>query len=315
MIGPVLRLYPPRYRREYGEEIRAVHEETAAGLSRAGRLRETADIAAHAIRMRLGLTSATAAGRLLAGAAPFAVGAATAGCGAHLTRWYAGVVASPSPAHFAADAWTALLLASALVVVGGITALTGRWRGGVIAVAAGLAGLALAAVVSGPAFGDPVVTPAMALLTAFVVLACPPDARPGSGVCAAAGAMAGVAWLPVVAVHAGVLPFSTDYGLWPLLVLAATGLVPALRSRSRSWSPGPAQAQAQAAAMTLACPPFLAYAYTGGWGQVLPVLAMGAVVPLAGGVAAGAYALRARGGLRVRAGLGGRRRPGGRPGD
>ncbi|MET4925986.1 hypothetical protein P3L51_27160 [Streptomyces sp. PSRA5] len=290
MIRLILRLYPPRYRRDLGEEILAVCRLTSADSSRTGRFREAADIAAHAVRMRLGLSSATAAGRLLASAAPYAVGAAAAGCGVHVTRWYAGVVASPSPVHLSllpADAWSALLLASVLVVVGAITALTGRWHGGVIAVVVGLSGLAAAAVVSGRAFGDPVVTPAMALLTALIVAACPPDLRPGPRVCAAAGAMAAVAWLPLVAVQAHVLPFSTDYGLWPLLVLTAAGLVPALRSTS----PG----LREAAAMTVACPPFLAYAYTGGWNLSLPVLAIGAAVPLTGAMAAYAYHLARRG--------------------
>ncbi|MGW0595214.1 hypothetical protein [Streptosporangium sp. NPDC002607] len=287
MIGLVLRLYPRRYRLECGEEILAVYQQTAAEASPAGRFREAADIAGHAVRMRLGVSSATAAGRLLASAAPFAVAAAAAGCGVHLSRWYAGVVASPAPVRFFADAWSALLLASALVVVGAVTALTGRWRGGVVAVAVGLAGSAVAAVVSGPAFGDPIVTPAMALLTALVVLACPPDLMPGPRVCAAAGAMAAAAWLPVTALYADVLPISTDYGMWPLLVLAATGLTLAWRSRSPGLT--------ETAVMTAACPPFLAYAYTGAWGQPLPVLGIAAVVPLAGALAAGVHALRLRG--------------------
>ncbi len=279
MIGLVLRLYPRRYRREYGEEILAVYQQTAAEVSPVGRFREAADIAAHAMRLRLGLSSATAAGRLLARAAPWAVGAAAAYCGMHLSRWYAGVVASPGPVYVAADAWSALLLASALVFVGAVTALTGRWHAGVVALAIGLAGLAVAAVVSGPAFGDPKVTPAMALLTALVVLTCPPDLRPGPGPCAAAGTMAAAAWLPVTAMYAGVLPVSTDYGLWPLLVLAATGLAWALRSRS----PGLAETAATAAA----CPLFLAYAHTtGAWGLPLPALGIAAVVPLAGALAA-----------------------------
>lgn len=287
MIGLVLRLYPRRYRLDRGDEILAVYQQTAAEVSPVGRLREAADIAAHAVRMRLGVSSATAAGRLLASAAPFAVGAAAAGCGIHLSRWYAGVVASPAPVRFFADAWSALLLASALVVVGAVTALTGRWRGGVVAVAAGLAGSAVAAVVSGPAFGDPIVTPAMALLTALAVLACPPDLMPGPRVCAAAGAMAAAAWLPVTALYADVLPVSTDYGVWPLLVLVATGLALAWRSKSPGLT--------ETAVMTAACPAFLAHAYTAAWGQPLPVLGIAALVPLAGALAAGVHAVRSRG--------------------
>ncbi len=288
MIGLVLRLYPRRYRMECGEEILAVYQQTAAEVSASGRFREAADIAAHAVRMRLGLSSATAAGRLLARAAPLAVGAAAAYCGIHLSRWYAGAVASPAPVRIDADAWSALLLASALVFVGAVTALTGRWRAGVIALATGLAGLAVAAVVSGPAFGDPIVTPVMALLTALVVVACPPDLRPGTGPCATAGAMAAAAWLPVTAMYAGVLPVSTDYGLWPLLVLAVTGLAQALRS----MSPGLAETAATAAA----CPLFLAHACTtGAWGLLLPTLGTAAAVPLAGALAGSAHALRLRG--------------------
>ncbi|MFI6123732.1 hypothetical protein ACIBCU_28850 [Streptomyces sp. NPDC051064] len=127
----------------------------------------------------------------------------------------------------------------------------------------------------------------MALLTALGGLARPPDLRPGPGVCAGAGAMAAVAWLPLAAIYARALPFSTDYGLWPLLVLAATGLALALRSKSSGLT--------ETAVMHAACPPFLAYAYTGAWGQPLPVLAIGAVVPLAGALAACAHALRLRG--------------------
>lgn len=288
MIGLVLRLYPRRYRRECGEEILAVYQQTAAEGSSLGRFREAADIAAHAVRMRLGVNSSTAAGRLLARAAPLAVGAAAAYGGVHLSRWYAGVVASPGPVHLTADAWSALLLASALVFVGAVTALTARWHVGVATLTIGLAGLAVAAVVSGPAFGDPIVTPTMALLTALVVLACPPDLRPGPGACAAAGVMAAAAWLPVTAMYADALSVSTDYGLWPLLVLAATGLAQSVRS----MSPG----RAETAATAAACPLFLAYAHTtGAWDLLLPALGTAAVVPLAGALAAGAHAFRLRG--------------------
>ncbi|MGP4110218.1 hypothetical protein ACTWP5_04775 [Streptomyces sp. 4N509B] len=292
MIGLVLRLYPRRYRLECGEEILAVYQQATADASPADRWREAADIAAHGVRTRLGVSSVTAAGRFLASAAPFAVGAAAADSGTHLSRWYAVEVSTPGPAHFFADAWSVLLLASALVVVGAVTALTGRWRVGVVAVAVGLVALAVAAVVSGPAFGDPLVTPAMALLTTLVVLACPPDLLPGPGVCVAAGAMAAAAWLPVAALQADALPVSTDYGMWPLLVLAATGLVLAWRSTSPGLT--------ETAAMAAACPPFVAYAYRGGWGELLTVVGIATAVPLAGVLAVGVHALRLRGGSNQR---------------
>ncbi|MEV7872540.1 hypothetical protein AB0P17_41995 [Streptomyces sp. NPDC088124] len=295
MMGLLLRLYPREYRREFGAEIVAVHEQAAAEASPAGRLREVADIAGHAVRMRLGVSSATAAGRLLASAAPFAVGAAVAGSAVRLSRWGIAAVVSPGPVYFSADAWGALLLASVLVLVGGVTALTGRWPAGAAVLTAGLLAVAVAAVVSGPAFGDPVVTPAMALLTVLVVLACPPDLRPGAGPCAVAGAMAAVAWLPVTAVHTGAMPVSTDYGLWPLLVLAATGLVVtalAATGLATTWSAG----MSPAFAVIAAGPPFLAHAYTtGGWVQLLAGVGIAVAVPPVGALVAGARRFRLRG--------------------
>lgn len=288
MIEPLLRLYPRGYRQECGEEILAVYRETAADSPPLGRFLEAADIAGHALRMRLGVSSATATGRLLARAAPFAAGVAAAGGGVHLSRWYAGVTTSPSPwwTWVSFDAWTALLLAQALVVIGAVTALTGRWRGGTVTVAAGLVGVAASAVVSGPAFGDPVVTPVAALLTAFVVLACPPDLAPGPGACAVAGAVAAAAWLPLTALFAKVLPVSTDYGVWPLLVLVVAGSALAWRSGASVLS--------QAAAVAVACPVFLAHAYASAWGRLLPVVAIAALVPLAALLVRAARALRSR---------------------
>lgn len=288
MIGLVLRLYPRRYRAECGEEITAVYQQVAVDAPAVERFREATDIAAHAVRMRCGLSSTTAAGRLLARAAPLAVASAAVYGGVQLSQRYAEVVATPSAAHYFLDAWTVLLLAAVLLFVGAVTALTGRWSAGAVAVVLGLTVLAVAAVVSGPAFDDPILTPAMALLTAVVVAGCPPDLRPGPSACAVAGVLVVAAWLPVTAMYAGALPVTTDYGLWPLLVLAATGLAQALWSRSSGL--------AETAAVIAACPLFLALAYTkGAWGPPLSSLGLVAVVPLACALAAGAQALRLRG--------------------
>ncbi|MEV7086879.1 hypothetical protein AB0O07_13415 [Streptomyces sp. NPDC093085] len=296
VIGAAIRLYPRRYREEYGAEIRAVYEETAAEASAVNRLRETADIAAHAVRMRLGLNSSTAAGRILAAAAPYAAGAAAVTYGTHLTSWYAALATTPTRLPLSAalppDAWTALLLASAVVCAGAVTALTGRWHAGARTVAAGLVAVAVAALISGPAFADPVVTPAMALLTALVVLACPPGLHPTPRARKAAGTMTIAAWLPLAALHTGALPITTDYGLWPLLVLAATILPLSLRARSAG--------RRETLTMTAACPPLLAYAYTTAWGTPLPVLTLATVLPLAGALAAAAHAIRGRARARTR---------------
>ncbi|MCE7083331.1 hypothetical protein [Streptomyces sp. ST2-7A] len=284
MIERLLLLYPRRYRREYGEEILAVHRETTADTPPLDRLRESADIIAHAVRMRLGVDSASPTGRFLADAAPFVVAAAAAGGGMRLSEWYASVVASPGPPMLFPDVWSAFLLAAALIVVGAVTALTGRWRAGATAVALGSAGWAVAAMAAGPAFGDPVVTPALALLTALLVLSAPPDTRPTPGTCATAGAMAAAVWLPMTALYAGVLPFSTDYGAWPLLVPAITALLWALRTGSRGGR--------EMAVMAVASLPLLAPAYLTAWGHPFPVLAMTVALPLAGALAAGVYAMR-----------------------
>lgn len=82
MTDPLLRLYPAAYRAAYGQEIVDVHREMTADMPRAARLRADADLATHAVRVRLGLDSASRAGRFFALAAPFALAAArwTAGC-------------------------------------------------------------------------------------------------------------------------------------------------------------------------------------------------------------------------------------------
>ncbi len=73
----------------------------------------------------------------------------------------------------------------------------------------------------------------MALLAALALAAAPPDLPPGKRDRATAGATAAAVWVPVTALYAGVLPVSTDYGLWPLLVLGACGIARALRQRTR----------------------------------------------------------------------------------
>ncbi|MBC3840227.1 hypothetical protein GXW82_08560 [Streptacidiphilus sp. 4-A2] len=72
----LLRLYPSRYRAAHGEEIAEVHAEATAGLSGLPLLREHASLAAHALRLRTRLGSTDPAGRIVAGAAPFALAGA-----------------------------------------------------------------------------------------------------------------------------------------------------------------------------------------------------------------------------------------------
>ncbi|MFI8930410.1 hypothetical protein ACIG3E_22320 [Streptomyces sp. NPDC053474] len=236
MIDRLLRLYPPDYRSAYGQEIVDVHRELTADLPRAGRLRADADLAAHALRVRLGLDSASRGGRFFALAAPLALAVAAAGNGLVLTRWYKGLVTSPAPAwsqltHTEAT-WGLHYLFALMVCAGAIVALCGRWVRGVIAAACGLMGQAVQSVFAPQVTDGGFVTPLTVLLTTVVVLACPGDRRPGRELSAIAGAVAGVGWFPVVVVETGTFGVTTDYGAWPVLVLAAAAVVLAWRRRT-----------------------------------------------------------------------------------
>ncbi|MEY9946035.1 hypothetical protein [Kitasatospora sp. GAS1066B] len=74
----LLRLYPAAYRQQHGEEIAALHwEAREAAAGPVARARESLDLFGHAARVRLGISSATVAGKALGAAAPYVlVGAA-----------------------------------------------------------------------------------------------------------------------------------------------------------------------------------------------------------------------------------------------
>ncbi|GAA3000434.1 hypothetical protein GCM10010519_36170 [Streptomyces lactacystinicus] len=288
MIDHVVRLYPAAYRQAHGEEIAATFREMTAGEPLGSRLRDGAGLAAHALRMRLGAGPAARAARVLGLAYPFALAAAAAGCGLHLLRWYASLVASPAPwgLQLGVDlsgAWGVLLVSSLFVFVGAASALAGRWRAGLPCTVAGLLSFAVAAVVSGPAFGDPVATPAAAVLAAAVVLACPPDRRverggagraDRTGPAGTAGAVVALVVVPRALVDSHAVPWvSTDYGCWPLLVLAAAGVVLTWHGGSRGGR--------ESAAIALASPPLLAHACVTAWGDVTAVACLVAVVSAA----------------------------------
>ncbi|MBL1120448.1 hypothetical protein JK364_50385 [Streptomyces sp. 110] len=272
MSDLLVRLYPAAYRDAYGQEIIDVHREMTADLPRPARLRADADLAAHALRVRLGLDSASPAGRFFALAAPFALAAGAVGSGLHLTRWYAGLVLSPAPGWVQLSAMDGALslyiLLSLLVCVGAVIALTGRWGPGVGPAVCGLLGTAVQWAAGAHVYDDGAIAPVAALLTVAVLLACPPDRRGDRRLSAAAGAMAAAGWFPVVVVntgaYTGALGVTTDYGAWPMLVLAFTGAVLALRARSSGLR--------EMGAMAVASPPLIAYSYAAVWGDLRPVL-------------------------------------------
>lgn len=271
MSDVLVRLYPAAYRAAYGQEIIDVHREMTADMPGPARLRAGADLAAHALRVRLGLDSASPAGRFFALTAPFALAAGAVAGGLHLTRWYAGLVLSPAPVWVqlsATDGAESLyMLLSLLVCVGAVIALTGRWGPGVGAAVCGLLGTAVQGAAGAHVYDDGAIALVAALLTVAVVLACPPDRRGDRRLSAAAGAMAAAGWFPVVVVntgtYTGAFGVTTDYGAWPMLVLAFTGAVLALRARSSGLR--------EMGAMAVASPPLVAYSATV-WGDLRPVL-------------------------------------------
>ncbi|MEU4392167.1 hypothetical protein [Kribbella sp. NPDC023855] len=255
--GGLLRIYPAAHRAAYGEEILDVHREMTLDLSRPARLRADADLLAHALRVRLGLDSASPGGRFFALAAPLALGVTAAYGGIQLRSWYAGVAISPGStwSHLATtdgrQALQVLFLTS--MCLGAIIALLGRRSTGApLAIAGQLGYAALTPVL----YGESPLEPIAAALTAAVVLASPPDRRGDRHLSAVAGAMAAAAWFPVALVQTRSFVISTDYGVWPLLTALLTGAALALRSRLSDLR--------GLAAITAASPLFLAHAATQG---------------------------------------------------
>lgn len=279
MSHPVLRLYPAAYRAAYGHEILDVHREMTTGLPRTARLRADADLVAHALRVRLGLDSASPGGRFFALAAPFALAVAAAYSGIHLMGWYAGVAISPGStwSHIATtDGPRALyVLSLAMMCAGAIVALIGRWMSGAVLAVSGLLAFAAHWTVAPALYGEGPFEPIAAALTAAVVLACPPDRRGDRQLSAVAGAMAAVAWFPVALVETRGFIVSTDYGAWPLLTATLLVFHPRLRGLRGIG------------AVATASPLFLAHAYTNGWLALQPALAiaLALAMPMAAGLA------------------------------
>ncbi|MFD5430930.1 hypothetical protein ACFWJ4_01935 [Kitasatospora sp. NPDC127067] len=126
VLRAALQLYPERYRRERGEELAEVFADTTAAGGRLAVAREVLGLAVYGLRVRLGLTGASPAGRLLALLAPMLAGAVA---GAALAAWL--TTADRVANRFAWDdsfgtrfAMFCPPVAAALLVV---AALLGRW--------------------------------------------------------------------------------------------------------------------------------------------------------------------------------------------
>ncbi len=220
-----MRLYPASYLA--ADEILDVHRSIRADLSWGARIRADADLLAHAMRVRLGLDSASAGGRFFELAAPFALAVTAAYGGILLMRWYAGIVISPGStwSHVATtDLRDGLHVVFLLLMCGGgIVALLKYWRLGVALSSVGLLAFAADWLVARGLYDTPLQAVA-AILTALVILGCPPDRRPERKRAIAAGAMAAIAWFPSALILTRGFVVSTDYGAWPLLALALTAL-------------------------------------------------------------------------------------------
>ncbi|WP_406200306.1 hypothetical protein OH807_19055 [Kitasatospora sp. NBC_01560] len=146
-LRAALQFYPARYRRERGEELAAVFADTTAEAGRPAVAREAVDLALYGLRVRLGLTSASVGGQVLALAAPMIAGAVV---GAALMPWVTDADAVTWRLTWdrsvVAYAGLFVLPVAALLLV--VAALLGRWRAArvtaLLAALPGLTGLAQA---------------------------------------------------------------------------------------------------------------------------------------------------------------------------
>ncbi|MEW1550412.1 hypothetical protein [Streptomyces tsukubensis] len=225
MITRLVRLYPRRFRTAYGDEIAAVYQEITADAGPAERLREAGGIAAHALRLRLGLGSVQGPGRLCAAAAPIvlAVSAAEAVRELAETARYATAMRAEgrAPVFFPMD--MVLAAACAALVAAAVVALSGRWPAGRFWAAAAQTVYAVILATGERNPADTAAAVGTSALAVAVLLACPPDEHPGPRLRLLAGAAGAMIAIPLAAVTLGLLPVTTDYGLWPFLVLALTG--------------------------------------------------------------------------------------------
>ncbi|GAA0393449.1 hypothetical protein [Streptomyces luteireticuli] len=289
-MNPVLlHLYPAGFRRAFGDEIAESYREATEGAGRRARLREAADIAAHAVRLRLGLGSAHPGGRLFAAVAPFALAATATYAAFNLIGsvgdWYV-MRAAGTPDRVSAF-MTLMNGCYLLTLIGAVVALAGRHLPGVLCAVAGAAG-------SSVTFFYPIwrMPPDLRwelvgfllapVLVAALPLACPPDLRPARRVRGAAGMVAVVVWA-VLLVGAVVVIDPLGIGLlfpWRFGVPMAAALFLAGR---RAFAGIRTTAQ-----LACAAAPFIVTMYFSGWVRDEEILA------LLGALAATATVLRLR---------------------
>lgn len=221
----LLRLYPTAYRREFGDEIAYAYREATRGAGVPARVREGADVAGHALRMRLGLGSAGRPGRLLAALAPFALVAV----GASAAAWVGLMHYSLFPGGRAPVGPTLVAMVAGYLVmlVGVFLALAGRWSAGswtvLLGVVVEIAAVAIRMGSSG--IGLSVLFLGLTVILALVAVACPPDLRPVPRIRTRAGVAAVMAWTLVLAGVVLMVPLSYPFTQLRFVVPVAAGLL------------------------------------------------------------------------------------------
>ncbi|MCM1966190.1 hypothetical protein ABT024_01640 [Streptomyces sp. NPDC002812] len=220
----LLRLYPTAYRREFGDEIAYAYREATRGAGVPARVREGADVAGHALRMRLGLGSAGRPGRLLAALAPFALVAvgASAAAWVGLMRYalfHGGLNLAP--------ALVALVAGYLVMLVGVFLALAGRWSAGswtvLVGVVVEIAALAVRMGIG--VIGISVLFLGLTVVLALVAVACPADLRPAPRIRTRAGVAAVMAWTLVLVGAVLMVPLSYPFTQLRFVVPVAAGLL------------------------------------------------------------------------------------------
>lgn len=227
----LVKLYPAAYRREFGDEISEAYREATRGAGRLARLREGADVAGHALRMRLGLGSAGRPGRLLAALAPFALVAigASASAWVGLMRYalFVGGLGLVGPAYVT-------LVAGYLVMLFGVfLALTGRWSVGswtvlvgvVVEIAATAVRMGIGATGISVLSSVPMLFLGPTVALALVAVACPPDLRPAPRIRTRAGVAAVLAWTLVLVGALLTVPLVYPFTQLRFVVPVAAGLL------------------------------------------------------------------------------------------
>lgn len=280
-MNPVLlRLYPVGFRRAFGDEIAESYREATDGAGRRARLREAADIAAHALRLRLGVGSARPGGRLLAAVAPFGLAATGAYAAFNLVDSVADWYVMGAAGH----GWPLVDLMNVgclLALVGAVVALAGWFLPGTLCSVAGTIGSSAAFLAPDWRLPDDLRWQFAGLLVAPVLAAalpllCPPDLRPVRRVRGTAGVLALLSWaLLLVAAVSVIDPLGIGLLLpWRYGVPTAAALFLVGR---------PAFARIRTTAQ-LACSalPFVATLYFSGWTDDADALAaLGIVAALA----------------------------------